>query len=65
MTLGCWDSDVWGPNVWGANVWAAGSTVTVTDVSSLSLVNIAGLSSGNGLGTDELDAVYVGKGKRP
>lgn len=40
------------------------ATPVVTDVSSLSLVNISGLSSGTRLGCDELDAIYVGKGKR-
>jgi len=33
-------------------------------VSSLSLVNIPSVSGGNGLGTEELDAIFVGKGQR-
>lgn len=39
--------------------------VAPTDLSSLSLVNISGLSGRNGLGTEELDAIYVGKAERP
>lgn len=63
-------ANVWG-NSWGGttgswlNSWAlAEAPPVVTDVSSLSLVNVSGLSSGTRLGCDELDAIYVGKGQR-
>lgn len=61
-------ADVWGDrwlDTWGASWKEAASPPVITDVSSLSLVNISGLSAGDRLGTEELDAIYVGKGKRP
>ena len=36
----------------------------LTSASGLSLINITSLSSGASIGTEELDAIYVGKGQR-
>ena len=60
-------ADAWN-GAWGdswATSWGGAAPPAPTEVSSLSLVNVPSLSSGTGLGTEELDAVYVGKGKRP